>query len=258
MATDPPAHITEDLDHLCPPTGKHWLAYPDDRTKFIVCIDGTANVVDCPPGYEYNPEFKTCRLVPDEDDIVVVELEAEGESDAGDRQDSSARITGDLDYLCPAEGMVYREYPDDPTKYIFCKDGTAYDFDCPANTEWNPEVNACMGHYVDGAVVLKPEAEGESDAGDRKDPSARITGDLDYLCPATGTILRGYPDDLTKFIMCIDGTAHAYDCPANTKWDPAREICDVPHPDDGIVLKPEVEVEGESDAGDRENPSFEL
>lgn len=41
-------------------THTHYLPYPGDCTKFIICIDGIPYINDCPAGLVWNQEVEHC------------------------------------------------------------------------------------------------------------------------------------------------------------------------------------------------------
>jgi hypothetical protein len=47
-------------DLQCPPVGDHWLAIPEDCSKYLVCSHGVPSVLDCPPGLYFRPELRAC------------------------------------------------------------------------------------------------------------------------------------------------------------------------------------------------------
>lgn len=56
--TDEPVITTPQSS--CPPDGVHYLPYPGDCAKFIICNEGEMIVQECPAGLHFNPEIGNC------------------------------------------------------------------------------------------------------------------------------------------------------------------------------------------------------
>lgn len=234
--------------------GDDFLPFPNDCTRYVVCVDGNAYEQKCPDGYWFNPANKYCDYPSNVDEKYCPVIEC-------------------------TPGVVYNL----PTKhscneYILCFDGTPVNMKCADGLEFDPEVKECVlyqdstceilncpeengdepvflpnkrdcqGYYicVSGTPVPQKCADGlHWNANDKQCQPPKVAGceasrleiqqaalfpvpkptTFSVACPPFGIKFLGSPTECEYYFGCNNGKSHLFQCPNGTAYDGSKRRC---------------------------------
>ncbi|XP_049825874.1 zonadhesin [Aethina tumida] len=258
----------------CPfPDGPDSVYIPlDDCTKFCQCSNGQAILHRCPGGLHFNPVLNVCDWPKDAGCDQQVKTTTSTSSTTTTNAPNTTSVTATTsinstsatpskvvclgrEKYCPAvddEFSVYIPLPD-CTKFCECSNGTPYEFDCPSNLHFNPDLNVCDYPERAGCTGLGIFHFSFCDCQVNREAAMNIPiiillgylgileaatlgrdhsecYSVDQLCPL---IDRDKPfyitlPDSTKYCLCSHGYPQLYICPNDLHFNPETALCELP------------------------------
>ncbi|XP_019869271.2 uncharacterized protein LOC109597929 [Aethina tumida] len=153
-----PVDECTDKSAQCPnPDGPDSVYIPlDDCTKFCQCSNGQAILHNCPDGLHFNPVLNVCDWPQDAGCGKQVNTTTTSTTTTSAPVTTTTSISTTTtvpsravclgqEKHCPAVDGEFPVYIPLPTctKFCECSNGIPYEFDCPANLHFNPELNVC-------------------------------------------------------------------------------------------------------------------
>ncbi|XP_059608260.1 protein obstructor-E-like [Phlebotomus argentipes] len=183
------------------------LADPFDCTSFIVCDHGKTSVKKCHGGLRYDPRLRVCNW--------AHQVQC-GESPSIPPNNGSP-------IRCYGYDSVY--FIADTThceKYYICANGIPYQHHCAPGVHWDYINNQC--DFPGNAFCYEKGDNNVEDVPDFEEPDEDeplpdCTGDQKFF---------PYPEDCSKYYICIGGSPFIMSCPSNYHWNAPRFQCDLP------------------------------
>ncbi|XP_053675019.1 uncharacterized protein LOC128725307 [Anopheles nili] len=153
-----------------------FVAHETDCWRYYTCVDGQAFLQECPDPFVFVESTQMC--------------------DFGDR---NACVT------CPAQGIQNFPVANSCTKFIQCIEGSQFQRECPAGTQFDASVGQCN--------------------------IASVVGCVDLDCPAqddpNNPVFKPDPTDCQIYYICLNGEGVKQTCPPQTRFNPALGVCDL-------------------------------
>lgn len=140
------------MDPLCAedPTGTFVKVGENNCREFVLCIKGTAGIVQCPAGLEFSssimacvtPELAQCNNSAATTTISITTPEPSTE--ASSTASPAAAIDPSLACQENPSSVFFVAVPSDCTKYIFCLAGQATEMVCAEGRYFSSEKNTCV------------------------------------------------------------------------------------------------------------------
>jgi len=116
-------------------------ADPESCSVFYKCIDGKANMYECPPGLAYDQEKRGCHWADQVPDCKNVLVDVDGETE---------------EFQCPRAAVgafTKHAHPADCRKYFVCIGGVPREYGCPLGTVFSIGGNDLSGKCTDPEEV---------------------------------------------------------------------------------------------------------
>lgn len=137
------------FDYLCTnETSVKTLPHPEICAKFIICLFGTAQVYDCPPGPGFDQIWSkeegtcvegdpiNCTFGP-----VTTTTTVTPETTTTEGPRPNPPFEGGV---CEGVNFGLRAHPDYCWKYVWCLIGFGFAYDCPDNQIFSQRTNLCL------------------------------------------------------------------------------------------------------------------
>ncbi|XP_055705483.1 probable chitinase 10 [Phlebotomus papatasi] len=185
------------------------LADPFDCNSFIVCDHGKTSVKRCDGRLRYDPRLRVCNW-PDQVQC--------GESPSlPPNNNTPIRCYGYDSVYFIADTMNCE-------KYYICANGIPYQHHCAPGVHWDYIHNQCdypgkAFCYEKGDNNVEEPEEPEITEPEEDEPLPDCTGEQKFF---------PYPEDCSKYYICIGGSPFIMSCPSNYYWNAPRFQCDLP------------------------------
>uniref|UniRef100_A0A182IZX7 Chitin-binding type-2 domain-containing protein n=1 Tax=Anopheles atroparvus TaxID=41427 RepID=A0A182IZX7_ANOAO len=153
-----------------------FVAHETDCWRYYTCVDGQAFLQECPDPFVFVEATQMC--------------------DFGDR---NACVS------CPATGVKNFPVSGSCTQFVQCIEGSQFQRECPAGTQFDSVVGQCN--------------------------VASAVGCVDLDCPAVddpqNPVIKPDPLDCQVYYICIGGQGVEQRCPIGTRFNPTLNVCDL-------------------------------
>ncbi|XP_023309894.1 uncharacterized protein LOC108914575 [Anoplophora glabripennis] len=258
------------------------LLQDKDCSKYWRCLNGNADLLECPNGLYFNKKTNSCnsphKALCSEDESSE-ELDSDEIEDILKYDNNIYRTCNTSEIHCPAEDdeqPVYFPLPN-CTQFCQCSNGVPYLHDCPADLHFNPALNVCdnpqnagcaNGNSTDDSSTTSTESSGDdknNSATTTKKGGPTIENDESYeLCPDTVTnecpaVDGEHPvyiplPNCSQFCHCSNGLPYLHNCPDDLHFNPVLKVCDRPE-DAGCARGNDVISTTEGTGGEDNQPS---
>ncbi|XP_065359263.1 chitin-binding domain protein cbd-1-like [Calliphora vicina] len=200
------------------PTGTT-LSYPEDCSKYYMCINGQEKLTNCMPQSYYDPATGEC-------DNDVSPTACQGPIAATTTTESSETNTTTAQSPqgpCSDEsnGFIYANVQD-CSQYYMCLDSSSVLCKCQNQTYYNPYTGECDGQTSNSEC--KEPITSSTDAPEITTPITE-TPDGNICCGHKSGSYLPYPGDNTKYVICQYPLPEVYSCPEGSTYDAESLSC---------------------------------
>lgn len=214
--TNPP-----DISGICYGQGENqYVSYPDDCSKYVICASPVPIAFYCPENLFFNQALQKC-----------VEWDL---SDCPTTVSPGFTQPPPETSICSNKTATNLPYQENCEWFIRCIDDSSYmmgicqsgEYFDPLKGECDGDVSpdACREDFASTTATTESTTTGTTESTTLSTPSSEVD-------PCEGQPigkLVPYPNDCTKFIMCIQPKPMVYDCVAGQEFSATLERCMAP------------------------------
>uniref|UniRef100_A0A1I8NW68 Chitin-binding type-2 domain-containing protein n=1 Tax=Stomoxys calcitrans TaxID=35570 RepID=A0A1I8NW68_STOCA len=206
------------------------LPYEENCAMFIVCIKNLVHFAYCDTGEYFDVALGTCSktansnsCIYDNSTTTTTELPITTTTKSTTITTTIATTTRDPN-LGPCDGMpdgTKVPYPDNCNKYIVCQNPISVGYDCPAGTEFSAEKLECVAPELANCSIKTT-----TEATTTTTTEATTPKEEDVCDNQPNGSTQTYPEDCTKYYMCVNGKSKLVSCMPNSYYNPLSGQCD--------------------------------
>ncbi|XP_015034661.3 chitin-binding domain protein cbd-1 [Drosophila willistoni] len=210
-----------DLEICSGQTTGEYVSYPDNCEKYIVCADPVPIAFYCTPGYYFSESLQKCVSWLDSDC-----------PDTGSETTTSWPLPSPTPTVCANSSGLTLPYPEDCQWYIRCVDDYVYMMEvCQKGEFYDPWRSECGADVSPDACLDTYETTSSPDETSSTIGSTTSTTASPQLDPCEGIQdgkLVPYPDDCTRFIICVKPNPIIGNCVVGQEFSAQLERCMAP------------------------------
>ena len=228
------------------------LPNPEDCSTFFICVGLTPVEKHCRPGLLFNPELSVCdfpqNVVCATNEITTIKPD--------NVTNGNFSMVKSFQYPCQIfEELYFVPHPNECNKYYMCNFHHAALFTCPANLQFNPDLNVCDYPDVVGCINTPYPTEATTTMGTEtststSDPTSigtrssqaqtstttkpdddQTTENSDVQCHYSEdgyAVIIPNPEDCSTFFICVGLTPVEKHCRPGLLFNPELSVCDYP------------------------------
>ncbi|GAB0090135.1 hypothetical protein DMENIID0001_048240 [Sergentomyia squamirostris] len=187
------------------------LADPFDCSSFIVCDHGKTAVKRCEGGLRYDPRLRVCNW--------AHEVQCGGSPSLPTNPNIPIRCYG-------YDSVYFIADTSNCEKYYICANGIPYQHHCAPGVHWDYIHNQCD---FPGKAFCYEKGDNNVDEPEQEEPEPEQDIEEEDIPDCTGDQkFFPYPEDCSKYYICIGGSPFIMSCPSNYYWNAPRFQCDRP------------------------------
>ena len=245
----------------------YFVPHPNECNKYYMCNFQHAGLFTCPANLQFNPDLNVCDY-PNVVGCINTPYPTEATTTMAPENSTSADsitttvttvkpenvTTGNFsvkslasDYPCQLhEELYFVPHPEECSKYYMCHYHHAALFTCPANLQFNPDLNVCdypdvVGCIDDqhptGPTEATPTVDGDKTTTEmtptttkKQDDQTTETSFVQCHYSEDGyAVILPNPADCSTFFICVGLTPVGKQCKPGLLFNPELLVCDYPN-----------------------------
>ena len=237
----------------------YFVPHPNECNKYFMCNFQQGGLFTCPANLQFNPDLNVCdypnvvgcintpypteatTTIATENSTIIDEITTIKPENV--TNGNFSLFEKSFQYPCQSyEELYFVPHPNDCNKYYMCNFHHAALFTCPANLQFNPDLDVCDYPDVVGCINTPYPTEATTSMG--PDTTTLMTSTTTKPDDQTSTenssevqchysedgyaVILPNPEDCSTFFICVGLTPVEKHCRPGLLFNPELSVCDYP------------------------------
>jgi len=237
----------------------YFVPHPNECNKYYMCNFQHGGLFSCPAYLQFNPDLNVCdypnvvgcintpypteatTTIATENSTIIDDITTIKPENVTNGNFSS--FGKSFQYPCQAyEELYFVPHPNDCNKYYMCNFHHAALFTCPANLQFNPDLDVCDYPDVVGCINTPYPTEATTTMGPetstlmtstttKPDDQTSTENSSEVQCHYSEdgyAVILPNPEDCSTFFICVGLTPVEKHCRPGLLFNPELSVCDYP------------------------------